>query len=69
MLSVQILSCEISEGIQNLVALVCFVSFLLPCFSAVYFCGSDVLTKKRQPVFIMVCFSFFNPKAAMVTEC
>lgn len=54
--------CEISGGIQNLVALVCscLVSFnLLFFFLTVYYCGSDVFTKMAQPFIIMVSVLFF----------
>lgn len=57
---------EISEGIQNLVALVCFffsLFFSFAFFSAVYYCGSDVFTSLSSTCYI------FYPKAVMVTEC
>lgn len=59
--------CEVSGGIHNLVALVCFLFYSFAFFSAVYYCGSDVFTKKRQPFIIM--FFFFYLNAVTVTEC
>lgn len=75
----RITHCEISGGIQNLVALVCFSFFFFVFFaffsSAVYYRGSDVFTKMTQ-LFIIGCFFvllfplfFSNPEAIVVTEC
>lgn len=51
--------CEITGGIHNLVALVCFL-YCFAFFSAVYYCGSDVFTKTKQPFIFMVWFFFFR---------
>jgi len=45
--------CEISGGKQNLVALV-FFFFHLPFFSTVYYCRSDVLTKTKPFIVVLL---------------